>query len=115
MSYKRGKFFEEMALGYLEDKGYRIVNKNFKLPLGEIDFIANDKGTLCFIEVKGRTEPYKYEPVEAIDRAKKKRILDTSSVFLKQNNINNKKVRFDVLSIIQYKEAAEFYLIKGAF
>lgn len=115
MSYRGGKYFEDLASGYLKDKGYRIINKNFKLPLGEIDVVARDKNSVCFIEVKARTYPYKYEPVEAVDEAKKKKIINTAQVFIKRHNFYQNKIRFDVLSIIKYKKATEFYLIKGAF
>jgi len=115
MSYRGGKYFEDLASGYLKDKGYRIISKNFKLPLGEIDVVAGDKDSVCFIEVKARTYPYKYDPVEAIDEAKKRKIIDTSRVFIKKYNLYHKKVRFDVLSVIKHKMATEFYLIKNAF
>ena len=46
-----GNFYEGMAADYLEKQGYRILEKNFRCPKGEIDVIARDEEYLCFIEV----------------------------------------------------------------
>ena len=49
-----GKDSESLAMGYLKKHGYKIIEKNYRNKIGEIDIIAKDKGTLVFVEVKAR-------------------------------------------------------------
>ncbi len=109
------KYLEKEAAEYLKGKGYKILERNFRTSFGEIDIIAKDNQALCFIEVKVRTFPYKYEPFEAVDRNKRSKIIKTSLYYLKSKRLFSQRVRFDVLSITRFKEAWEFYLLKGAF
>lgn len=109
------KYLEGSAVRYLKDKGYKIRERNFKTRFGEIDIIAEDKDTICFVEVKARSFPYKYEPFEAVDRKKIERLINVASYYLKSKQLKLKKARFDVLSIVKFKEAVEFLLIKEAF
>ena len=115
MNLQKGSAFEELACKYLEGKGYRIKSRNFRSHQGEIDIIAEDKGWLCFIEVKGRNFPFKYFPYEAVDDKKIQRIKKTAAFYLKKNGSFDMHIRYDVLSILRFEEALEFYLLKGAF
>lgn len=54
-----GKKGEDIAVAYLKGKGYRIVERNYKCPLGEIDVVAKDGDTIVFVEVKsGKSEEF---------------------------------------------------------
>jgi putative endonuclease len=57
---------EDLAVRFLEKKGYRILSRNFRTPVGEIDVIAEDRNTLVFIEVKTRTDDSFGHPFEAV-------------------------------------------------
>ncbi|MFA4829490.1 MAG: YraN family protein, partial [Thermodesulfovibrionales bacterium] len=46
---------EDLAAAFLKGKGYKIISRNYKTPIGEVDIIAEDKGTIVFVEVKTRT------------------------------------------------------------
>ncbi len=115
MSIQQGSYFENSACGYLEGKGYRIKTRNFRSYKGEIDIIAENEGWLCFIEVKGRSFPFKYFPYEAVDERKIEKIKKTAMVYLKKTGSFDTRIRYDVLSILRFEEALEFYLLKGAF
>ncbi|RKY28848.1 MAG: YraN family protein [Candidatus Omnitrophota bacterium] len=108
-------YFEDLAVNYLKQRGYKVLERNFRSFLGEIDIIAKDKGVLCFVEVKGRTFPYKYGPLEAVSKSKRKKIERCAFCYLKQKGLFSLRARFDVLSVVKFREGLEFYLIKGAF
>lgn len=111
-----GKQGEEAAASFLKNNGYRILYRNYRCKLGEIDIIAKDKDTLCFIEVKTRYSIRYGLPEEAISRFKQGQIAKTALLFLKQNNLLEAKARFDVVSLV-YLSAADikFKLFKNAF
>lgn len=107
-----GKKYELEAVKYLKQKGYKIIEQNFKLlPIGEIDIIAKDKKTLAFVEVKYRKNKNFGLPCEFVTKAKQKKIIKTALCYIKQNNIKA-DIRFDIVSIcgddIEYIENA-FY------
>lgn len=110
-----GKKGEEEAARLLKDNGYRILLNNYKTKLGEIDIIACDKDTICFIEVKARYSDRFGLPSEAILSHKQRQISKAALAFLKENNLLDKKARFDVVSVLYSKEGPKLDLIKNAF
>ena len=103
---------EELAALYLEQAGYRIMEKNFRCRQGEIDIIAREKQYLCFIEVKRRKSLSAGHPLEAINTQKIKRICSTALHYLRYRNLPDlTPIRFDVVSII----GEDVTLIKNAF
>jgi putative endonuclease len=89
---------EDLAIRFLTKKGYRIIAKNYRTPLGEIDIIAKDGDTLVFLEVKTRTSDSFGYPFEAVDNHKKRKIRNVALLFLKRMK-EEPAARFDVLSI----------------
>lgn len=110
-----GKSGEDSALNFLKENGYKILVKNYKTKLGEVDIIAYDKDTLCFIEVKTRGSLRFGSPQEAVSHFKQRQISKVALQFLKRNNLLNKKARFDVVSVIYAEDKPAFDLIKNAF
>jgi putative endonuclease len=110
-----GKFGEESAIDLLKNNGYRILARNYKTKLGEIDIIARDKDTVCFIEVKTRHSDRFGLPQEAISRSKQRHIAKVALMFLKENNLLDKRARFDVISIMHSEDTSKLDLIKNAF
>ena len=110
-----GKFGEESAIDLLKNNGYRILARNYKTKLGEIDIIARDKDTVCFIEVKTRHSDRFGLPQEAISRSKQRHIAKVALMFLKENNLLSKRARFDVISIMHSEDTSKLDLIKNAF
>lgn len=111
-----GKSSENEALRYLKKQGYRILELNYKTTLGEIDIIARDKGTICFIEVKSRSSLLYGQPKEALDKHKQHKISQNAVIYLKQNNSLEERSRFDVLSVIRDEnKRLSFELLKDAF
>lgn len=110
-----GKKGEERAVNYLRQSGYKILQKNYKTKLGEIDIIARDKGTLAFIEVKTRKTDRFGAPVYAVSPFKQRQISQAAILFLKRNKLFDRKARFDVVSILYSDKEEKIDLIKNAF
>ena len=110
-----GMYGEIIASRYLREHGYYVISANYSCRLGEIDLIADDKKHICFVEVKTRSENMKYAPADAVDSAKRKKIIATSQLFVKENNIS-KQPRFDIIEVyFEKEEPVKLNHIEGAF
>ena len=96
----KGRSGEDAAAAYLEEKGIKILEKNFRGRKGEIDIIALDGDTLIFVEVKAWSS-YGIEALEyAIDAKKQQKIIETSKYFLSlHRKYRYMTVSFDVVFI----------------
>jgi putative endonuclease len=101
---------EKEVVVYLKRLKYKILDTNFKTRFGEIDIIAKQDDTIVFIEVKYRKSSFRGTPQESVTYSKQKKIVKSSIVYLKQNNIKN-NIRFDVVSVLD----KDIELIKSAF
>ena len=110
-----GKKGEAHAEVYLKNEGYKIKEKNFRCPLGEIDIIALDGGTLVFVEVKTRSSSSFGYPFEAVNKKKQRQILKTAKYYILKKRIKNTPLRIDVVSILIKGESIEAEIIKNAF
>jgi len=102
MSRKRKRFGqsgEEAAVAFLKKQGYRILEKNYRVKVGEVDIIAEHKKTVVFIEVKSRADEEYEAPIEAVTPHKQHKIIQTAQIFLLRNKIVDRAIRFDVVSI----------------
>jgi putative endonuclease len=107
-----GTAFEQKASEYLIHNGYRILSRNFRCKIGEIDLIAMDGAYLCFIEVKYRSGTAKGFPAEAITPSKIRRITRTAQFYMLMHKIpQDTPCRFDAVVILE----DEISLIKNAF
>ncbi|HSU26514.1 MAG TPA: YraN family protein [Pyrinomonadaceae bacterium] len=105
-----GQRGEEIAARHLEENDYRLVVSNFKVPVGrntrgaevtgEIDLIAIDKDTLCFVEVKTRTANDLFEPSEAVNLRKQRQIIRTAKVYRNIFRVSQIPHRYDVVGIV---------------
>ncbi|MCM8757847.1 MAG: YraN family protein [Candidatus Omnitrophica bacterium] len=106
---------EESAVDFLKKKGFKILERNFRTNFGQIDIIAKEKNEICFIEVKTRKNFNFGLPQEAVSITKKKRIAKVALAYLKEKRLLNKKVRFDVVSILWDGNIPKIELIRDAF
>lgn len=93
-----GGLGEAEAARFLKKRGYKIIEKNFYSPFGEIDIIARDGEYYVFIEVKQRKSEAFGGAAAAVNSHKIKRIRRTAELYLQQHNITS-AVRFDVVLI----------------
>ncbi len=110
-----GNSGEAAAVRYLKKKKYKILELNYRNKLGEIDIIAEDKGTIAFIEVKTRQTLSFGSPKEAVTKNKQRNISMVALSWLKSKKKIDVKARFDVISIVLNKKALDIELIKNAF
>ena len=111
-----GKSGEEIGVLYLKNKGYRILETNYKTPIGEIDCVARSKGFIVFVETKTRQQSRFGFPEESVTRNKQRKIIQVAKWYLKEKRLLDHPVRFDVLSIIAGEEIVpECHLIQDAF
>ncbi|MDD5595018.1 MAG: YraN family protein [Candidatus Omnitrophica bacterium] len=106
---------EEIAVDLLKKNGYKIIARNYRTKLGEIDIIATQADTICFVEVKARRNIKFGLPEESVITTKQKHTARAALFYLKQNKLFDKKARFDVVSILFAAENVESKLIKNAF
>lgn len=106
---------EKIAVRFLRKKGLRILARNYRFKRKEIDIIAQDKETICFIEVKTRTTKDFGFPEEAVNGKKRRDILQIAVSYLKRFNMLGCPIRFDVISISWDKKKPEISYIKNAF
>lgn len=94
--HKKGLWAETLACGYLLLKGYRIVARRFKTPLGEIDIVARRGKTVVFVEVKLRgTER---TAAEAVHPRNQERVRQAAALYLQRHpGYTNMAIRFDAI------------------
>ena len=112
-----GSYGESLARQYLREQGYQILEENFRNKLGEIDLIAQDGKTICFVEVKTRKNLDQGQPYEAITPWKIRKLSQMATFYLK-HKFHTVEIlsRFDVISIVQDNEnSPSIKHIKNAF
>ncbi len=97
---KTGNAGEEAARCYLLKSGYKLLAKNYRTPLGEIDIIACKDQSIVFVEVKTRRSTSYGRPEEAVTSAKRKKISRIAHAYLEARGLSGYNARFDVISVI---------------
>ncbi len=97
-----GRWGEERAVEFLKAEGYRILERNYRNKIGEIDIVASDGKDICFIEVKTRRSLVYGQPYEAVTCHKQMKIARVAFVYLKHRcGAVDVNARFDVISIVR--------------
>lgn len=109
-----GKKGENLAAAYLSEKGYVILEKNWRHQKAEVDIIATDGGFLVILEVKTRATDYFGDPEEAVTKNKQRLLCEAANAYVQLNDIN-KEVRFDIVSIISNEQQTKLHHIIDAF
>jgi putative endonuclease len=90
---------ENMAARYLRNQGYRIIVRNFRCEIGEIDIVARDGDTLVFVEVKTRAydDP---NPEDQVHAAKQHQLTRVARTYLSRYGVPQPPARFDVVAVV---------------
>ncbi len=96
-----GKKGEEKAEKFLKRKGYRILERNFRIKGGEIDIVAEKGGEIVFVEVRTRSSDDFMSPVESLTPAKREKLRRAAEVFLISRGLELNPCRFDFVSIVK--------------
>jgi len=111
-----GAWGERRAAKHLTDRNYKVVARNWRCSIGEIDIVAWDGDTLVFCEVKTRRGLGYGLPAEAVVAAKARRLRRLGARWLAANSAHPREVRFDVISVLMPRRGAvEIDHIRGAF
>lgn len=102
---------EAAARDYLAGRGYRILAMNYRRACGEIDIVAEHRGVTAFVEVKRRATDRYGRPAEAVTPTKRQRILRTAMLYMQENGLEDRPVRFDVIELSD----GQLRHIEGAF
>lgn len=96
----RGKAAEDAAAAYLRQQGYRIIERNYRCPLGEIDIVSRDGEYFVFVEVRSRKGIVYGLPQETVNRNKQQRVRRLAAQYLKVNKAWQAMCRFDVIGVV---------------
>jgi len=110
-----GREGEETAARYLENKGYSIVERNFRSLHGEIDIIAKDGKTLVFVEVKTNVRGGFGEPEDRVDHRKQVKLGQAAAEYLQARELESIDCRFDVVAVSKAGGKTEIKHIEDAF
>ena len=117
MSFLRkllGRSGEDRAATHLAKIGYRVLERNYRTKMGEIDLIALDRDMVVFVEVKTRTSDAYGAPELAVDVRKQRRMVKAALTWLKQKKLHQMACRFDVVAI-SGGDDAQIEVIRDAF
>ena len=110
-----GKFGEDLALKEIKGLGYKRIIRNYRCPLGEVDLIAIDGDTLVFIEVKTRKGRSLAYAKEAVNDRKRRQLSKVALFYMKSNNLNEVRARFDVVAVSLAGGEQQVEVIQNAF
>jgi putative endonuclease len=99
---------EKAAARYLEKRGYKILEKNYRAAGSEVDIIAQKDETLCFVEVKTRGSDDYGLPEEFVDERKRRKIIRAAKIYSGQKMYEDFYVRFDIISVLPEGEGLDF-------
>lgn len=112
----KGARGEIRAEKFLRKNGYRIIERNFKNRIGEIDIIALQKNCICFIEVRTRYNIDDHsDALESVGKLKQRKLSMIALSYLKNKNWLDRRARFDVVSVILNNGKTQLRLIEDAF
>ncbi|WP_407318313.1 YraN family protein [Isoptericola halotolerans] len=101
-----GRYGERVATRYLSDRGYEVLDRNWRGTRGELDLVARRGGTLVVVEVKTRRGEAFGHPAEAVTRAKLARIRRLTGEWLHTHAVPRREVRIDVVAVVVPRSGA---------
>ncbi|MFO8029864.1 MAG: YraN family protein [Cyclonatronaceae bacterium] len=111
-----GKLGEDRAAAFLSDKGFLILDRNYRFMRAEVDIVAATQREIVFVEVKTRRNTSFGEPEERVDEKKKRQLFKVAEAWLHERKMEGSPVRFDVISVFRpEKEDERITHFEGAF
>jgi len=106
---------EDAACAFLKRRGYRIIDRNYRCPFGEVDVVAAKRGLTVFCEVKARSGGGFEEALRAVDARRQGRLARTASHYLAEKRGGGERCRFDVIALLKDGAAWKIVHVKDAF
>lgn len=110
-----GRRAEDAAAEYLRQRRYVILARNVRSRFGEIDLVTAQGSTLVFVEVRSRSSDRFGSGIESIDRRKRRRIVRMAALYLAQQGLEERAVRFDVIGVDWSDGTARIDHVENAF
>ena len=110
-----GQRGEAAAEAHLLRRGYRILARNYRCPLGELDLVAEEGGAVVFIEVKTRRAGRAGSGAEAISPHKRLRLIRLARYYLAVHGLAEASCRFDVVTLSVRRGRARLDVLHNAF
>ncbi|MCK5558621.1 MAG: YraN family protein [Candidatus Hydrogenedentes bacterium] len=112
-----GKAGEKLAVRALRRAGYRVLTRNFRARGGEIDVVADHRGTIVFVEVKTRRSDSFASPELSVNSRKRRNLARAAWYFLELNSLTERDCRFDIVSIVNEPQSGrpKVEIIPNAF
>ncbi len=111
----RGRRAEALACRYLQAQRYEILERNVRYPVGEIDIVAQEGSTLCFVEVRSTASQQWGGPLASITDRKRRHLINAARWYLHEAPAQATELRFDVVAIDWHAQGHSLELIRGAF
>jgi putative endonuclease len=108
-----GREAEERAVTALIEQGYRILERNLRTRLGEVDIVAMDGDTLVFVEVRARRDGSAVHPAATVTRRKQRQVVRVAMLYCQKHDVRNTMIRFDVVAVLGENSGIE--IIRNAF
>jgi putative endonuclease len=102
----RGQAAEATAAVFLTQSGLRVVERNVRFALGEIDLVCRDGETVVFVEVKCRQARWGDDPSTAVSWSKRRRLGQLAALYLKARGLGEVRCRFDVVAVTMDGDAS---------
>lgn len=117
MGRRIGLVGEELAANYIKNKGYNVLDRNYRTKLGELDIIARKQDIVIFIEVKTRTSGAYGMPSEAVNYKKQQTIRKLSQQYILYKKLDKGRFnyRFDVIEVKLIEKRYKIVHIENAF
>lgn len=113
---KKGQQAEQLACRYLESQGLRLILRNYRCRLGELDLIMEDRKNLVFVEVRYRRPGPFGDAVESVTPTKQRRLIRAAQYYLQQTGESQSRpCRFDVVAIAPEQGTHTITWLQGAF
>ena len=109
-----GKKGEQLAVDFLQKKGYKILERNYRYQKAEIDIIARLNDTLCAVEVKTRSTPDFGNPQDFVKPKQIQQLVKAIDFYVIENDLDV-EVRFDIVAIIKNKLGTKIEFFENAF
>ena len=106
---------EAVAAKYYRQRGYLLLNHNYRTRLGELDLILYKDGTLVFAEVKTRTSARKAPPADSVGYRKRRHLIAAAQLYLQRSPYADAPVRFDVVEVLPAEGGWQVHCIPNAF
>jgi putative endonuclease len=111
-----GALVEDRVAAWLEERGYRILARNYLCRRGEVDIVAERDEVLAFVEVRSRRDDGLGSPAETVGFGKRRRVIAAATDFaVRHDLLDRRAIRFDVVSVIDRGGEVEIEHLPGAF